>query len=123
LNLGKHVNNLTKEDDDFDSMKAMLQDLKTESVGLVVVLLPDKDANTYATLQRAADVAVGIQTICTISGEYGPKTGDDFYANLVMRFNLKASANTINHILDRDRKGPILDGMTCILRMDVLSLL
>jgi hypothetical protein len=62
LNLGKHVNNSTKEGEDFGSMKAMLQDLKTEIVDLVVVMLPDKDVNTYATLKRAADVAVSIQT-------------------------------------------------------------
>jgi eukaryotic translation initiation factor 2C len=62
LNLGKHVNSSTKEGEDFDSMKAILQDLKTESVDLLVVLRPDKDANTYATLERAAGVAVGIQT-------------------------------------------------------------
>jgi hypothetical protein len=115
------VNNSTKEGEDFDSMKAMLQDLKTESVDLVVVLLLDKDANTYATLKRGADVAIGIQTICTISGDYGPKTRDDFYANLVMKINLKASVNAINHKLDRARKHPILDETICILGMDVVS--
>jgi hypothetical protein len=115
------VNNSTKEGEDFDSMKAMLQDLKTESVNLVVVLLLDKDANTYATLKQGADVAIGIQTICTISGDYGPKTRDDFYANLVMKINLKASVNAINHKLDRARKDPILDETTCTLAMDVVS--
>ncbi len=120
LKLRIHENDSRSEDDDFEKIKGKLQKLKGEGVSIVLVLLPDKDANTYATLKRAGDIDVGIQTVCTVSGDSGPKTADDFYANLVMKFNLKAAEGTVNHMLDRGKRGPILDETTCILGMDVV---
>lgn len=84
LELLPHETDSVKEQDDFTRIKHKLEELKSRGVSLVVVLLPDKDANTYAILKRAGDIAVGFQTLCTVSGESGPKTEDDFHANLVI---------------------------------------
>lgn len=121
LGLREHQKNPGSEHDDFRKIKGKLQELKERGVSIVLVLLPDKDATTYANLKRAGDIDVGIQTMCTVSGKYGPKRKDDFYANLVMKFNLKATEGTVNHMLDRKNRGPILDETTCILGMDVVS--
>lgn len=71
-----------------------------------MILLPDRDANTYATLKRAGYVAVGIPTLCVVSGDYAPKTQDNFYANLVTKFNPKAQKRAVNHMLTEIRKVP-----------------
>jgi hypothetical protein len=119
LNLFQHRNEESEEDLDFQEMKGKLQALKNKGVEIVMVLLPDKDANTYAILKRAGDVTVGIQTICTVSGGSGPKDRDDFLANLVLKFNLKASEDAVNQKLVERHNVPVLDNTTRILGMDV----
>jgi Piwi domain len=121
LNPHRNGNKRSKEQQDFEAIKGNLQRLKSANVDLVVVLLPDENADTYATLKCVGDVVVGIRTLCAISGKHNSRTGDDIYANLAMKFNLKASQDSVNHMLDPEHKGPILDDTTCILGMDVVA--
>ncbi len=61
MQLGQGKKNSSKENDDFEKIKGKLQGLKNAEVNIVVVLLPDKDVNTYTTLKRAGGVAVGVR--------------------------------------------------------------
>ena len=107
-----------------------------QNVQLVVVLLPDKDADLCLLVKRIGDQHVDIHTICHIMGENkykndpndrdfilysGPKFDNGFLANLFMKANLKLDVRAANHVLQQ--KGPIFDENTMIMGMDVVSIL
>ena len=108
-------------------------DRRRVAIDCVIVLLPDKDASTYAMVKRLFDQKLGLHSICHVVGYYekwvnnqkieyfGPMYDGNFLANLYMKFNLKCGSNTgsANQVLQN--KGPLLDNTTMIMGMDVVS--
>lgn len=96
---------------------ATFSSLKKKEVDAIVVFLPSKDADLYATIKRAGDQKVGITTIChkvTRKRFDGP---GELLSNLSMKMNLKVNDFGVNHSLSD--KAPILDIDTMILGIDV----
>lgn len=63
--------------------------------GVHVVILPDTDKDSYATVKRVFDQHIGSHTVCFTVGKLA-KANPQFWANLCLKFNLKLGG--VNHL-------------------------
>ncbi|KAL9627282.1 MAG: hypothetical protein Q9164_007650, partial [Protoblastenia rupestris] len=113
-----------KDNRNEDALRIRLQLFQRKEVKLVLVTLPARNTNIYAMIKRAADVHVGIHTICTVAGPQlvegerfrGIKSSPQFLGNLLLKYNLKLGG--INHHL-HDHLDGILRKTTMFVGMDV----
>ena len=95
---------------------------------LLFVLLPAKSASLYSLVKQAGDQLTGVHTICLVCGNckdqkrnpyWGPRLDPQTIGNLLMKFNLKTNLQGVNQALGGGT--PILDGLTMLMGMDVVS--
>ena len=82
-------------------LKKTFEDCQKKNIHILVVVLPDKDANTYKMVKRLGDIEFGIDTVCLVGQNNKlyktPLHNDSYYANVALKINLKLGGN--NHRL------------------------
>ncbi|KAK5238289.1 hypothetical protein LTR47_000032 [Exophiala xenobiotica] len=108
---------MTKLDQQYDTIRKRLAQEKAAGSSLVLVLLPSKNIELYSAIKRAADQMVGIATICHVKDWNLPNPSPALHSNLTMKANLKLSTTSVNQRLFN--KGRILTDRTMIIGIDV----
>ena len=116
LPLGIPPNDLAK------ALKGSFDVLLNKDIRLVLIILPDKDVDTYYAVKKAGDLLAGIHTICTVRDkEANVKSDVGFVANLMLKLNQKLGG--INFKLQpMTGYSNLLGGNTMIVGADVVSL-
>lgn len=112
---GKSANEFARE------LTGKFEILLKKGIHLVLVILPDKDVNTYYAVKKAGDLLAGIHTICTVRDEKGNVKHDIGYiANLMLKLNQKLGG--INFALQPvSGYSNLLGGNTMFVGADVVS--
>ena len=115
---GYEINLGFNEDANDNKLKEVLGLISSpnKSIRILLVILPNKDAPTYARIKFWADVKFGIHTVCVQADKFKNKR-PDYFANVALKFNLKLGG--INHTLPADKIGIIKDGRTMVVGIDV----
>jgi eukaryotic translation initiation factor 2C len=98
---------------------------RTTELGLLFVLLPNKDTPLYAAVKSICELDVGIQTICHVCFSntrqpFGPSINGETLGNMAMKFNLKMSTLAVNQCLTTEAMPSVLKGSgTMIMGIDV----
>ena len=82
----------------YQAIKEKFDQAKATGTQVLMVLLPERSPQLYAMVKRIGDQESGIHTICHVldNKSWGPKTDDQFFGNLYMKFNLKLSQSAVN---------------------------
>ncbi|KAK5952441.1 hypothetical protein OHC33_006484 [Knufia fluminis] len=90
-----------------------------QGLSILVVLLPD--THFYTPVKRWGDIKVGLATVCIKKKSKGREkswpSDSSVFQNLCLKFNPKASANSVNHTLNE--LSPLLTDKTMLVGMDV----
>lgn len=84
--------------------------------GLVLVILPIAHTLLYQRIKQAADVRVGVHTVCVVGSKF-VKEQPQYFANVALKFNLKLGG--INQLVDGTRLGIINEDKTMVVGVDV----
>lgn len=120
---------------DLSTLRKIFGGMRSEGIRLVLVILPDKDAELYGLVKRAGELqdGAGVHTICLAVGKnktlregqwipyVGPKLDAGFMANLHMKFNMKLSRKSANQTLATNTD-KVLTAKTMLVGIDVVSL-
>lgn len=84
---------------------------------LLLVILPSVNTSIYNQVKFACDVKEGLLNICTVSSKLAKPNNDQYFANIVLKFNLKLGGR--NQYLDSTKLGIIAEGKTMVVGIDV----
>jgi eukaryotic translation initiation factor 2C len=107
-----------------NALRGRLEGFRSKEIRLIVITLLSKNTKLYAMIKRAADVYVGVDTICAVaSWQYVGKDRfwpinetAQFLGNLLFKYNLILGG--VNHWLG-DQQRCILDRKMIFVGMDV----
>ncbi|EAQ92045.1 hypothetical protein CHGG_00280 [Chaetomium globosum CBS 148.51] len=100
--------------------------LRDYGYNLVFVLLPDKGAELYNAIKAAADIKVGIHTVCMVESKAAKKFNKhtkkmqfdlQFFDNILLKANLKQGG--INHTLEFPTSKILSTWQAMVLGLDV----
>ena len=102
---------LVAQDRTFRDEKRLVQYLKRESdqsSAVILLVLPQKSYDTYATVKRVADLQTGQHVVCVVSDKmaYKGSISAQYLANVAMKINLKGAG--INHAVEHSHLTSIL---------------
>ncbi|KAH6649409.1 ribonuclease H-like domain-containing protein [Chaetomium tenue] len=99
------------------------KDLHNKGCNLLFVMLPDKGAEMYNAVKAAADITVGIHTVCIVEPNAarkfraGPLQFSQFFDNILLKANLKQGG--INHTLEFPTSTILSKWQAMVLGLDV----
>ena len=111
---------LTLRNSDDEALKATMKTL-SETLHLLIVVIPDEDASLYNQIKKAGDIHAGIHTICVVGWKIGKRKGSEFdlqyLANVALKFNLKMGGK--NHRVVSSGLELIEENKTMVVGIDV----
>ncbi|KAI9821501.1 MAG: hypothetical protein M1832_003349 [Thelocarpon impressellum] len=100
------------------ALKEILGKIQRSTVKMLLVVLPDQRASTYASVKYLADVVYGIHNVCVVAQKLAKEKGQlQYMANVALKFNLKRGGT--NQTLPADQLGVLRDGRTMVVGIDV----
>lgn len=86
--------------------------------GLLLVILPIKQAPLYNRVKQIGDTQAGKHTICVVGSKFANERGQDkYFANVALKFNLKLGGR--NQEIDDNKLGVISEDKTMVVGLDV----
>lgn len=124
LRFPKHEFELTYDEEQNDQEINRVLGLITDKTDakILLIVLPNTNAITYARIKYWADVFYGIHTVCVVGSNkkfynnFGSKQ-IQYCTNVALKFNLKAGG--VNHALPPEKLGMLKDGKTMVVGIDV----
>lgn len=83
---------------------------------LIFIVLPSDDKDFYNDVKRAADIKVGVHTVCAVASKFA-RDSIQYFANVALKFNLKFGGT--NQTMDPSKLGIIAHGKTMVVGLDV----
>ena len=125
IKLTHHEKDLTRDDEKKNDtiIRESLKDVSEQrTTKILLIILPDHNAVTYARVKYWADVVYGIHTVCVVGSStkfYNNqgKKQKQYCANVALKFNLKRGG--VNQSLPADKLGMLQDGKTMVVGIDV----
>lgn len=86
--------------------------------GLLLIILPAKQAPLYNRIKHIGDTKAGKHTICVVGSKIAnPRGRDKYFANVALKFNLKLGGR--NQEIDNNKLGVISEDKTMVVGLDV----
>jgi hypothetical protein len=111
----RNAEQLVAQDRNFPDEKRLIEYIQREgerSSATILLVLPQKSYDHYATVKRVADLQMGRHVVCTVSDKMANKgnISAQYLANVAMKINLKGAGT--NHAVEASHLASILDSKT-----------